>query len=66
MYDNVMTSVWISDRDTNNFLISIRLHQGLVLSLFIYFDDRWCHKRHKMLYSLVYPFCRWCYYGGCE
>jgi hypothetical protein len=28
MYDNVVTSVRTSDRDTNDFSINIRLHQG--------------------------------------
>jgi hypothetical protein len=32
MYDNVVTSVWTSDGDTNDFPINIGLHQGSVLS----------------------------------
>jgi hypothetical protein len=32
MYDNIMTSVRTSDRDTNDVSINIGLHQGLVLS----------------------------------
>jgi hypothetical protein len=32
MYDNVMTSVRTSDRDTNDFPINIGLHQGSALS----------------------------------
>jgi hypothetical protein len=32
MYDNIVTSVRTSDRDTNDVLINIGLHQGLVLS----------------------------------
>jgi hypothetical protein len=36
MYDNVVTSVRISDRDTNDFPINIGLHQGLALSLYLF------------------------------
>jgi hypothetical protein len=36
MYDNVVTSVRISDRDTNDFLINIGLHQGSALSLYLF------------------------------
>jgi hypothetical protein len=36
MYDNVVTSVRISDRDTNDFLINIRLHQGSVLNPYLF------------------------------
>jgi hypothetical protein len=32
MYDNVVTSIRTSDRDTNDFPINIRLHQGSTLS----------------------------------
>jgi hypothetical protein len=32
MYDNVVTSVQTSDRDTNDFSINIGLHQGSTLS----------------------------------
>jgi hypothetical protein len=36
MYDNVVTSIWISDGDTNDFPINIRLHQGLALSPYLF------------------------------
>jgi hypothetical protein len=36
MYDNIMTSVRTSDRDTNDFLINIGLHQGLALSHYLF------------------------------
>jgi hypothetical protein len=36
MYDNVVTSVQTSDRDTNDFLINIRLHQGSALSPYLF------------------------------
>jgi hypothetical protein len=36
MYDNVVTSVQTSDRDTNDFLINIGLHQGSALSLYLF------------------------------
>jgi hypothetical protein len=36
MYDNIVTSVRISDGDTNNFLINIRLHQELALSSYLF------------------------------
>jgi hypothetical protein len=36
MYDNVVTSVRISDEDTNDFLINIRLHQGSALSHYLF------------------------------
>jgi hypothetical protein len=36
MYDNVVTSVRISNEDTNDFLINIRLHQGSVLISYLF------------------------------
>jgi hypothetical protein len=36
MYDNVVTSVQISDRYTNDFLINIGLHQGSALSSYLF------------------------------
>jgi hypothetical protein len=36
MYDNVVTSVRISDRDTNDFLINIGLQQGSALSHYLF------------------------------
>jgi hypothetical protein len=36
MYDNVMTSVRTSDRDTNDFPINIGLHRGLALSPYLF------------------------------
>jgi hypothetical protein len=36
MYDNVVTSVRTSDRDTNDSLINIGLHQGSALSLYLF------------------------------
>jgi hypothetical protein len=36
MYDNVVTSVRISDEDTNDFSISIGLHQRLALSPYLF------------------------------
>jgi hypothetical protein len=36
MYDNIVTSVQTSDRDTNDFLINIRLHQGSALSPYLF------------------------------
>jgi hypothetical protein len=36
MYDNVVTSVRISDKDTNDFPINIGLHQGLAFSPYLF------------------------------
>jgi hypothetical protein len=36
MYDNVVTCVWTSDRDTNDFPINIGLHQGSALSPYLF------------------------------
>jgi hypothetical protein len=36
MYDNVVTSVRTSDRDTNDFPINIGLHQGSSLSPYLF------------------------------
>jgi hypothetical protein len=36
MYDNIVTSVRTSDRDTNDFPINIGLHQGSALSLYLF------------------------------
>jgi hypothetical protein len=36
MYDNVVTSVRTSDRDTNDFQINIGLHQGSALSPYLF------------------------------
>jgi hypothetical protein len=36
MYDNVVTSVQTSDRDTNDFPINIGLHQGSALSPYLF------------------------------
>jgi hypothetical protein len=36
MYDNVVTSVRTSDRDTNDFPINIGLHQGSALSSYLF------------------------------
>jgi hypothetical protein len=36
MYDNVVTSVQTSDRDTNDFPINIELHQGSALSPYLF------------------------------
>jgi hypothetical protein len=36
MYDNVMTSVRTSDRDTNDFPINIGLHQESALSHYLF------------------------------
>jgi hypothetical protein len=36
MYDNVVTNVRTSDRDTNNFPINIGLHQGSALSPYLF------------------------------
>jgi hypothetical protein len=35
MYDNVVTTVWTSDGDTNDFPINIGLHQGSALSPYL-------------------------------
>jgi hypothetical protein len=39
MYDNVVTSVRTSDRDTNDFLINIGLHRGSAKYIYIFFGD---------------------------
>jgi hypothetical protein len=36
MYDNIVTSIRTSDRDTNDFLINIGLHQGSALSPYLF------------------------------
>jgi hypothetical protein len=36
MYDNIVTSVWTSDGDTNDFPINIGLHQGSALSPYLF------------------------------
>jgi hypothetical protein len=36
IYDNIVTSVRISDGDTNDFLINIGLHQGSALSPYLF------------------------------
>jgi hypothetical protein len=36
MYDNVVTSVRKNDKDTNDFLINIGLHQGLALNSYLF------------------------------
>jgi hypothetical protein len=36
MYDNIVSSVRTSDKDTNDFLINIGLHQGSALSLYLF------------------------------
>jgi hypothetical protein len=36
MYDNVVTSVRTSNRDTNDFSINIGLHQGSALSPYVF------------------------------
>jgi hypothetical protein len=36
MYDNVVTRVQISDRDTNDIPINIGLHQGSALSPYLF------------------------------
>jgi hypothetical protein len=36
MYDNIVTSVRTSDRDTNDFSINIGLHQGSALSPYLF------------------------------
>jgi hypothetical protein len=36
MYDNVVTNIQTSDRDTNDFLINIGLHQGSALSPYLF------------------------------
>jgi hypothetical protein len=36
MYDNIMTSVQISDGDTNDFSINIGLHERLALSPYLF------------------------------
>jgi hypothetical protein len=36
MYDNVVTSIRTSDRDTNDFPINIGLHQGSALSPYLF------------------------------
>jgi hypothetical protein len=36
LYDNVVTSVRTSDRDTNDFSINIGLHQGSALSPYLF------------------------------
>jgi hypothetical protein len=36
MYDNVVTSIQTSDRDTNDFPINIGLHQGSALSPYLF------------------------------
>jgi hypothetical protein len=36
MYDNVVTSIWTSDGDTNDFPINIGLHQGSTLSPYLF------------------------------
>jgi hypothetical protein len=36
MYDNIVTSVRTSDEDTNDFPINIGLHQGSVLSPYLF------------------------------
>jgi hypothetical protein len=36
MYDNVVTSVRTSDRDTNDFPINIELHQGSALNPYLF------------------------------
>jgi hypothetical protein len=36
MYDNIVTSDQTSDRDTNDFLINIGVHQGSTLSPYLF------------------------------
>jgi hypothetical protein len=36
MHDNIVSSVRTSDKDTNDFLINIGLHQGSALSLYLF------------------------------
>jgi hypothetical protein len=36
MYDNVVTNVQTSDRDTNDFSINIELHQGSAMSPYLF------------------------------
>jgi hypothetical protein len=36
MYDNIVTNVRTSDKDTNDFPINIGLHQGSVLSPYLF------------------------------
>jgi hypothetical protein len=36
MYDNIVISVRISDRDTNDFPINIGMHQGSALSHYLF------------------------------
>jgi hypothetical protein len=56
MYDNVVTSVRTSDRDTNDFSINIGLHQWSALSPYLF--ALVMEKRHIRWYLLVYALCR--------
>ena len=53
MYDNVVTSVWTSDGDTDDSLIKIGLHQGVSfepLSFTLVMDK--VTRRYPMVYAL--------------
>jgi hypothetical protein len=59
MYDNVVTSVQTSDRDTNDFPINIGLYKGSALSPYLFalvMDE--VTKRHTRWYQLVYALYR--------
>jgi hypothetical protein len=58
VYDNVATSVQISDGDTNDFSINIGLHQGSALSPYLFALVMDEIKRHTRWYPLVYALCR--------
>jgi hypothetical protein len=57
MYNNVMTSVQTSDRDTYDFVIKIGLYQGLILSPYLF-----CLVMDEVTrrYPLMYVFCVQC------
>ena len=58
MYDNVVTSVRACDSETSDFSLKIGLHQGLVLSPYIFFPSDGCsHKGYTRGDSLVYALC---------
>jgi hypothetical protein len=65
IYDNVVTSVRTSDRNTNDFPINIWVYQGSALSsyLFALVMDEVTRDRQG---GIVYALCRWCGFSRWE